>query len=68
MLLGPKRPNIIQSVTPLTWTPSQCQHFSTLSKQAKEERVDVESEDDSSVPLNVCSLQPSKKETDEAKL
>ena len=56
MLLGPERPNIIQSVTPLTWTPSQCQHFSTLSKQAKEERVDVNGEDDSSVPLNVCSL------------
>ena len=68
MLLGPKIPNFIQSFTRLISTPIQCQHFSTLSKQAKEERVDVESEDDSSVPLNVCSLQPSKKETDKAKL
>jgi len=58
MLLGPKIPNFIQSVTPLIWTPIQCQHFliSILFKQATEERVDVEGEDESSVPLNVCSL------------
>ena len=60
MLLGPKIPNFIQSITRLIWTPIQCQHFSTLSKQAKEERVDVEGEHESSAPLNVCSLQPSK--------